>query len=298
MRTSIADPHIRHQGHRPNATADDGDSTMESRNGNESREKDGKAGPALVTGASGGIGLALAERFAEGGHDVVLVARNGPRLAEVGRELEGRYGIRSTVLPADLADPEAPRALARAAAERGLAIDYLVNNAGFGLRGSFATTDIARELEMLQLNVVALTHLTKLFLPGMLERARGGVLNVASTAAFVPGPGTAVYSASKAYVLSFSESLAVELQGTGVNVTALCPGPTRTSFAATAGMESSRLFRSGSVMEAGPVARAGYDGLMKGKPVVLTGLSNRLMVQSLRVSPRRAVARIAKALIA
>ncbi len=271
---------------------------MSSNNGIQSTRTDGKAGTVLVTGASGGIGLALAERFAGGGHDVVLVARSGPRLAEIARELESRSGIRSTVIPADLADPEAPRAVARAVTESGLAVDFLVNNAGFGLRGPFAKNDVGRELEMLQVNVVALTQLTKLFLPPMLERARGGILNVASTAAFVPGPGTAVYSASKAFVLSLSESLAVELEGTGVHVTALCPGPTRTQFAATAGMESSRLFRSGSVMEAGPVAAAGYDGLMQGKPVVITGLPNRLLVQSLRVSPRRTVARIAKALIA
>jgi hypothetical protein len=251
-----------------------------------------------VTGASGGIGLALAERFAAGGHDVVLVARNGPRLTEVGRELEDRYGIRSTVFPADLADPEAPRVLAQAVREGGLAIDFLVNNAGFGLRGAFAETDIRRELEMIQVNITALTHLTRLFLPAMLENRRGGILNVSSTAGFAPGPGMAVYSASKAYVLSFSEALAAELEGSGVNVTALCPGSTRTRFAATAGMESSRLFRSGNVMEAGPVARAGYEGLMRGTPVVITGLSNRLLVQSMRVSPRRVVTRIAKALIA
>jgi short-subunit dehydrogenase len=271
---------------------------MEPKEHIQKTQGDRNAGAALVTGASGGIGLALAEQFAENGHDVVLVARSAARLVEVGRELEDRYGVRSTILPGDLADPEAPRTLAQSVTEKGLVVDFLVNNAGFGLRGAFAETDIERELEMIQVNITALTHLTKLFLPSMLERGRGGVLNVASTAAFAPGPGIAVYSASKSYVLLFSEALAAELEGTGVSVTALCPGSTRTRFAATAGMESSRLFRSGKVMEAGPVARAGYEGLMKGKPVVVTGLQNRLLVQSMRVSPRRMVARIAKALIA
>lgn len=255
---------------------------------------------ALVTGASGGIGAELARRFAGDGWDVVLVARGRDGLEEVGRELAERHGTRYHVLPANLADPAAPRAVFDAVQALGIEIDALVNNAGFGLMGAFVDvgreppTELGRELEMLQVNVVALTHLSKLFLPGMVRRGRGYVMNVASTAAFQPGPLMAVYYASKAYVLSFSEALSVELAGTGVTATALCPGATRTEFQAAAGMENSRLFRAGHVMTAARVAGAGYDAMLAGRSSVVTGAANRVMAAGTRLIPRRFAARLAR----
>lgn len=251
---------------------------------------------ALITGASGGIGRELAELFAQDRWDLVLVARSADKLADVARNLEERRAVRCLHVPADLTDPGAPAAILRAVAERGLAVDALVNNAGFGLRGAFVETDFEREREMIQLNVVALTHLTKLVLPGMLARGSGRILNVASLAGFTPGPGMAVYYATKAYVLSFSEALADELRGTGVTVTALCPGPTRTGFQAGARMEGVRLLKSPLVMDAATVARAGHDGLRCGKTIVIPGLANKLLAQSIRFTPRALVTRIVRKL--
>jgi hypothetical protein len=247
----------------------------------------------LITGASGGIGLELARLFAAGGYDLVLVARSGPRLEEIAAELASRHGVAARALPCDLAAREAPEEVFRQLS--GVAIDVLVNNAGFATFGAFVEIDLARELEELQLNVVTLTHLTKKLLPGMLARRRGGILNVASTAAFQPGPLMAVYYASKAYVLSFSEALAEELAGTGVTVTALCPGPTATGFQQRAAMQDSKLF-SGllKVADAPGVARAGYAGFRAGRRIVIPGLLNRLVVQSLRVSPRALATRLAR----
>jgi short-subunit dehydrogenase len=254
---------------------------------------------ALVTGASGGIGAEIAALFARDGWDVVLVARSREGLEAVGQRLTAAHGVRVHVVPADLADPAAPQAVFDAVEALGLGIDALVNNAGFGLAGTFAdvgqgaATPLPRELEMLQVNVVALTHLSKLFVPGMVRRRRGYVMNVASTAAFQPGPRMAVYYASKAYVLSFSEALSVELDGTGVTVTALCPGATRTEFQAQANMENSRLFRGPNVMTAAAVAETGYRAMRAGKPVVIPGAVNRVMAHSTRLIPRRLAARIA-----
>ena len=250
---------------------------------------------ALITGASGGIGLELARQFAAGGYDLVLVARSGARLEEIAAELMGRHGVAVRAFPCDLAVREAPEEIFRQLSAAGVAVDVLVNNAGFATFGAFVEIDLARELEELQLNVVTLTHLTKKFLPGMLARRRGGVLNVASTAAFQPGPLMAVYYASKAYVLSFSEALAEELAGTGVTVTALCPGPTATGFQQRAAMQDSKLF-SGllKVADAPAVARAGYAGFRAGRRIVIPGLLNRLGVQTLRVSPRAMATRVVK----
>jgi short-subunit dehydrogenase len=247
---------------------------------------------ALVTGASGGIGAELARVLAANGHDLVLVARTTDRLAAVARELSAAHGIEARTLAADLALGDAPEVVARSLASEGGEVDVLVNNAGFGLHGPFATTDGARELEMIALNVCALTRLTKALLPGMIARRRGRILNLASTAGFVPGPYMAVYYATKAYVVSFSQAIAEELRGTGVTVTALCPGATRTGFAGTAGMEGSRLFRRGVVMDAATVARAGYDGMMAGRAIVVPGLANKAIVASTRVSPRGLLARV------
>ena len=245
---------------------------------------------ALITGASSGIGLELASLAAQDGHDLVLVARQRERLESVGRGLAEEYGVRVSVLAKDLAHPSAPAELGRGLTDRGIAIDVLVNNAGFGVYGFFAQTSIDRELEMIQVNIAALTHLTKLVLPGMLARRRGRILNVASTAAFQPGPIMAVYYATKAYVLSFSEALSSECARTGVTVTALCPGPTRTEFEGRAGSpEEIAVRKRGFVMNASRVAREGWRGMKAGKRLVIPGAKNRLLVQLERVTPRRVV---------
>jgi short-subunit dehydrogenase len=252
---------------------------------------------ALVTGASAGIGLELSRVLAAHGHDLVLVARRRDVLDRVAAELSGRHGVAVTVLPADLADPDAPVGIHRELRERGIAIDILVNNAGFGLRGTFAEMDEQRIGDMLQVNVSALTLLTRLFLPGMVQRGRGRVLQLASTAAFQPGPLMAEYYATKAYVLSFSQAIAEELRQSGVTITALCPGPTRTEFADVAGMQSSRLFGAAFVMTARDVAEYGYRAMMRGRRVAIPGVVNRLVAFSTRLAPRRlstAVARMAQ----
>jgi short-subunit dehydrogenase len=242
---------------------------------------------ALVTGASGGIGEALARLLAMNGHDLVLVARREKSLQALAVELEGIHGARSVVIAADLVDPAAPRTVARKVEDAGRTIDVLVNNAGYAVHGPAAENPERAELDMLQVNVMALVHLTKLFLPGMVERGRGRILNVASTAAFAPGPFMAGYYASKAFVLSWSEGLASEVAGSGVTVTVLCPGPTETSFAATAGVQKKRLFRGNAVMDAASVARSGFRGLMSGTRVVVPGMRNKVLVASGRFVPRR-----------
>ncbi|HTG34497.1 MAG TPA: SDR family oxidoreductase [Thermoanaerobaculia bacterium] len=249
---------------------------------------------ALITGASGGIGLELARRFAAGGYDLVLVARSTAKLEELAGELR-KHGAAVRVLAKDLARPESPEEVFQELEAAEIAVDVLVNNAGFATYGPFVEIDLGRELEELQLNVVTLTHLTKKLLPGMLARRRGGVLNLASTAGFQPGPLMAVYYATKAYVISFSEALAEELSGTGVTVTALCPGPTATGFQRRAGLEASKLF-SGmlQVADAAAVARAGYEGFRAGKRIVIPGLINKIGVQSIRISPRALATRMVK----
>jgi uncharacterized protein len=248
---------------------------------------------ALVTGASGGIGEELARLFAADGHDLVLVARSRDKLARLAEELEGKHGVAASVLQADLARPESPREIFEELRGAGMTVDALVNNAGFGSYGLFAETDLQSELDLLQVNVVALTHLSKLFLPGMIARRRGYLMNVASTAAFQPGPLLAVYYASKAYVLSLSEALANECEGTGVVVSALCPGPTETGFVAAAGMGDSKLFDR-AVMDARTVAEAGYRGLLAGKTIVIPGLRNNLLARSIGFFPRNLVTKVVR----
>jgi short-subunit dehydrogenase len=249
---------------------------------------------ALVTGASGGIGAELAQVLAAGGHDLVLVARSEGRLRAFAEDLGRAHRVNAIALAADLSRIEEVERVARAASSQAGAIEVLVNNAGFGLHGAFASTDAARELEMIQLNIVALTRLSKAFLPDMISRGRGRILNVASTAGFVPGPFMAVYYATKAYVVSLSLALAEEVRGTGVTVTCLAPGATRTGFAEGAGMIHSRLFRSRLVMAAPEVARAGYQGMMAGRRLVIPGAVNRLMIESGRLAPRGLLARITR----
>jgi short-subunit dehydrogenase len=244
---------------------------------------------ALITGASGGIGLELARLAAKDGHDLILVARSETKLAEIAKYLTGMYQVRVERIVADLADPDAPAAIVERAQGLGMDVEVLINNAGFGDWGLFGRADLARQLEMIQVNVTALTQLTRLFLPGMIHRRRGRILNLGSTAGFAPGPLMSVYYATKAYVISFSEAIGHELRGTGVTVTVLCPGPVRTGFAERAGTGGSNLFSDPNVMEPGPVAEAGYRGMRRGRAIVIPGVANKLLIQSLRLSPRWAV---------
>jgi len=262
----------------------------------ERKMTDSKAtkGTALITGASRGIGLALATEMAAHGHHLVLVARQRETLDAVAGKLEGKYGVRAIVIPADLSEPDAAQDIHDAVLNEKLEIEFLVNNAGFGLGGPFMETDLDRETEMIQVNVIALTQLTKIFGRGMVRRRSGRIMNVASTAAFQPGPLMAVYYASKAYVLSFSEAIAEELRDTGVTVTALCPGATETDFAQTAQITNSRLFTRLGVADAGRVATYGYKAMMQGERVAIPGLRDRIMIQSERIAPRRLVTRLSR----
>jgi uncharacterized protein len=250
---------------------------------------------ALVTGASAGIGRELARLLAADGHDLVLVARRRDRLEELAADLSRASGVRANALSADLSDPAAPRRLVDELGARGLEIEVLVNNAGFGANGAFVELPAARQLEMVQVNVTALVELTRLLLPAMIARGRGRILNLGSTAGFQPGPFMAVYYASKAFVGSFSEALAEELRGTGVTVTLSCPGPTDTEFGAIAGNDKSRLFGLGA-MSAVEVARHAYQALRRGRTVAVPGLRNKAGVQAVRFGPRLAIRRIAAAL--
>jgi short-subunit dehydrogenase len=247
-----------------------------------------EARTALITGASGGIGLDLARLFAADGYRLVLVARNEQKLGAVAAELRARHGIDALVLPIDLSDTAAPEEIARLLEDRNIPVDVLVNNAGFGSHGPFVQAELAEQLNMIQVNVAALTHLTHLFLPGMIERKWGRVLNVASTASFEPGPWMAVYFATKAYVLSFSEAIATELAGTGVAVTALCPGPTATGFYDRAGIVQTPIIHA-NTMDSAMVARMGYRAMNQGRAVVIPGLKNKLLTTAVRFTPRAMV---------
>ena len=235
---------------------------------------------ALVTGASGGIGADLARELARDGHDLVLSARTVPAMQALSAELE-KYGATSVVIAADLAQPGAAAELAGTIESRGLQIDVLVNNAGLGGVGRFDQMDPQRIGNMLMINVVALTELTRLLVPGMVARRRGKVLLVASTASFQPGPRMAVYFATKAYVLSLGEALTYELRGTGVTVTTLCPGATATNFFKAAGANENFL----PAMSAAEVGRVGYRALKAGRRVVITGMMNRILALGGRYGP-------------
>ena len=245
----------------------------------------------LITGASSGIGLELAHLFARDGYRLVLVARSRGALRELGDDLQARYSVDVRISPKDLAHPAAPAELHQELQEAGIVLDVLVNNAGFGGSGPFLSTDWNNEAEMLQVNLVALTHLTKIFLPQIRAR-EGKVLNVGSVAGFLPGPFMAVYYASKAYVISFSEALAEELSGTGVTVTCLCPGPVETNFQKRAHTAASNLFKSPLLVDVREVARAGYAGMKQGKRLVIPGWKNRIMVESMRAAPRSMLTRM------
>lgn len=247
----------------------------------------------LITGASSGIGRELARCFAADGARLVLVARRRQQLQELADELSGRHGVECVVKAADLSQHDAARQMIRELESQSIEIDVLVNNAAFGQLAPVAKTEPELLREMVQVNVAAVVQLTRLLLPGMLQRRRGGVLNVGSTAAFQPGPRMAVYYASKAFVLSFTEALHEECAGRGLSVSCLCPGPTATEFAAGAGMKQTLLFRYG-VMDAVRVARAGYRGYRRKRVVIVPGWRNRLGTFGVRLAPRVVVRKYVK----
>jgi len=249
----------------------------------------------LVTGASSGIGRELAKAFAADGCRLVLVARKRRALQELADELRQCNKTHSEVLTADLAQPSSPIRIFEHLQARGTRVDVLINNAGFGAHGQFAELPLERQLDMIQVNITSLTQLTHLMVSGMFERRRGGILNVASTAAFQPGPCMAVYYATKAFVLSFSEAIAEEIAGTGVTVTALCPGPTATNFAEVAGARFSRRFLR-RAMSARDVARIGHRAFRARQVVAITGVRNQLLTLSVRLGPRAMVRKIVKVL--
>lgn len=249
----------------------------------------GEQKTALVTGASGGIGLELAKLFARDGYNLVLVARGEDKLRRIADTFRQKAGVDVTVIARDLADPSSPGEIFNEVEAAGISVDALVNSAGYSIFGDFVQLDLQRQIDLIEVNVMALTRLTRLFLPGMVERGQGKILNLGSTASFQPGPYMAVYYASKSYVLLFSEAIAYELRDTGVTVTCLCPGPTRSGFQDRAGMHESRLMK-GSFMDPRRVAREGYDGLLKGRGVVVPGVINWLGVEAVRFGPRRLIA--------
>jgi short-subunit dehydrogenase len=251
---------------------------------------------ALITGASTGIGRELALLAAADGYEVVLVARTSASLEAVAAEITAKTSRKTHVFPSDLSQPNAPRELYDAIAKAGLTIHVLINNAGVGLLGKFWELPEDRQMQMVQLNIGALTHLSRLCLPGMIERRAGYILNVGSTAGFQPGPLMAIYYATKAYVMSFSEAIHNEAKEFGVNVCCLCPGATLTEFQKRANMESTRLFKSSHVMTAAEVAQIGWKAMKQGKSTVVAGRLNATMAFFTRFAPRQMAAGIARAL--
>jgi uncharacterized protein len=244
---------------------------------------------ALITGASSGLGFDFVKLFAKDGYNLVLVARNEKKLMEIKADFQN---IDVTVIAKDLSVPGASKEIYDELQKQGIAIDVLVNNAGFGLSGKFEEIDLKRQTEMINLNITALTELTHYFLPQMKQRNAGKILNVASTAAFIPGPLMAVYFATKAYVLSFSEALCEELVGSNVSVTTLCPGATKTNFGAVANVEDSKMFSSADNSE--EVAKQGYHALLKGQKLIITGGFNKMAAFAPRFLPRKTITKISK----
>jgi uncharacterized protein len=246
----------------------------------------------LVTGASSGIGRDLAVEYARAGHPLVITARRKERLDELAGQLRSRYGVPVDVIAADLQEKDAPQLLMEKVREKGIVLHTLVNNAGFGLRGRFATLPFDEQMNMLMVNIHALTALSRLVLPDLIARRAGGILNVCSTAAFQAGPNMAVYYASKAYVLSFSEALYEEARPYGVKITAFCPGPVNTEFAARADLEGSRLFRFGA-MESAAAAQAAFKGHLSGRVAIVPGFMNKVTWLGAGILPRFVTRRIA-----
>lgn len=248
----------------------------------------------LITGASTGIGYEFVKIFAAKKYNLVLVARSEEKLKQIAQELKGFHNVKVKIIIEDLSLPNAADAVLAELKKDNIHIDILVNNAGIGLQGFFAETSLKKELDMIQLNIVALTQLTKLLLPAMIKNKYGKILNVASVAGFFPGPCMAVYFASKAYVLSFSQAINNELEGTGVSCTALCPGGTKTDFFKSGEMENSQLAQNMKMADPATVAQEGYVGLMKNKPIVICGLYNKIQIFAIRFIPRFILTRITR----
>ncbi|RUS48865.1 SDR family oxidoreductase [Cohnella sp. AR92] len=251
----------------------------------------------LITGASSGIGKAFAELFAKKNYRIVLASRNEEKLSGIARQLRDNYAVSTILIPVDLAQSDGPILLHGQLMEMGIAIDVLVNNAGFGSFGLLHEQDVRSELEMLQLNVHSLSHLMMLFLPAMVSRGSGSILNVGSTTSFYACPLSANYSASKAFVLSLTEAVSNELQGTGVIVTALCPGATGTEFFRSAKMDGQKVSDPKTLMSPETVAEIGYKALMSKKTIVVPGFQNWLLTQAPRFFPRRFVTRITRSVL-
>jgi short-subunit dehydrogenase len=247
----------------------------------------------LITGSSGGIGFELAKLFARDHHNLVLVARSADKLARVATGLQA-HGVTVKTVALDLAEPLGPKFLFDQLQREGIAVDILINNAGYGAFGDFVQMPEEEILGQINLNIAALTQLTHLFLPPMVQRRSGRIMNVASTAGFQPGPLMAVYYATKAYVISFSEAIANELRNSGVSVTCFCPGATHTGFAKRAGTEKSRLFKQLGAMTAEKVALDGYRAVMEGRTLAISGAHNWLVAESIRLAPRKVVTAISR----
>lgn len=258
----------------------------------ESRQKK----TVLITGAASGIGYQLTQIFARHSYNLVLVDKNEEKLTEILDEFPQKFGIFVKVFTQDLSIPTSPEEIFTELQQASIKIDVLINNAGFGTYGAFNETDLNIELKMLQVNIVSLTHLTKLFLKDMVEQNYGKILNVASAAAFQPGPLMAVYFATEAYILSFSEAIANELEGTGVSVTVLCPGLTASEFQRTAAMKDSKIARLKRMMETETLAKIGYRGLMTNKTVVVPGMRNKILTESVRFTPRNLVTKVVRSI--
>lgn len=262
----------------------------------DERMRSVRARTALVTGASGGIGLELAHLCARDGANLVLVARRATELTRIAADLTDRHKIRVDSFIKDLSEPDAALELVDQLNKEGTAIDILINNAGFGDYGPFADSDLERQRAMIHLNITSLVELTHLLLPRMIQERWGRVLNVASLAAFQPGPLMSVYYATKAFVLHFSEAIANELEGTGVSVTALCPGPVHTGFAKAANATDSALFKKLGAVDVKKVARTGYEAMLRGKSIAIPGFKNRVLAGTVGFMPRGAVVKISRSL--
>ncbi|RZS92558.1 SDR family NAD(P)-dependent oxidoreductase [Aquimarina brevivitae] len=249
---------------------------------------------ALITGASSGIGLELAIVFARHNINLVLVARSEEKLQKIKATLESEYPIAVFLIIKDLTKPDAAKEVFETTTSNEITVDYLVNNAGFGDFGKFSENDWEKEKAMIDLNIIALTQLTKLYLPSMLSHNNGKILNVASVAAFMPGPLMAIYYATKAFVLHFSEAIANELNDTNITVTALCPGATKSSFSEVANMKDSKLFKSSNLPSSKTVAEYGYKAMMKGKTVAVHGWKNKLLLFTTRFIPRTIVTKLTR----
>lgn len=251
---------------------------------------------ALITGASSGIGLELAKIHARKGDNLILVARSERKLNDLKNDLESKHNIKARVIALDLSNPDSAHQIFELTERDNIKVDYLINNAGFGDFEEFHKSDLNKAMQMIDLNIKSLTILTKLYLDGMMERKTGKIMQLASTASFQPGPLMAVYYATKHYVLAFSEAIAEELKGTGVTVTALCPGPTASGFQNAADLGDSKLVKDKKLPTSAEVAEYGYKAMMKGKRVAIHGFQNKMMAFSVRFTPRSWVTSLVKKL--